>query len=293
MTSFDDIMNGVTRKRKEPQVSTPSLKKITGTERKIQNLTQATPISTPKSPETVIDLTEDHTFMDLTSDETSPEKIEITWSPEDKVNLIITTRKTGIVKWNELAQTVFKGQKTGQDCKKMYNIILNSKLKILGKSKNNINLIKKGYEIFKKANDPYELISIAFFDSINLGVQCRTLHEKKQIIRRYWSPEEDELLLDGVEEYGIDWKTISAENFNGGEERTSQQCKARFEYINLQNPDIIKSTFHKWTSNEDKILLQGVEAYGNDWKKISNDLFRETVTNVQCSIRYRRLSQKK
>mmetsp|Transcript_32523 Transcript_32523/g.46913 ORF Transcript_32523/g.46913 Transcript_32523/m.46913 type:complete len:355 (+) Transcript_32523:129-1193(+) len=89
-------------------------------------------------------------------------------------------------------------------------------------------------------------------------------HQK--INKKPWTCEEDDLLLRVVESKGSTWKwsKISAKlNIN----RTGKQCRER--YKNHLCPDIKKG---EWKAEEDKIIVQMKEKYGNQWTRIAKFL---------------------
>lgn len=83
-----------------------------------------------------------------------------------------------------------------------------------------------------------------------------------KISKKSWSPEEDNLLLRLVTEYGLNghWSTISAKMGN----RTGKQCRER--YHNHLKPDIWKGT---WSQDEDDLLNESQRTMGNQWAKIA------------------------
>ena len=95
--------------------------------------------------------------------------------------------------------------------------------------------------------------------------QCRARYERSldpSIKRGSWSTEEDEKLRLAVQAYGsTSWADV-AEVIPG---RNNEQCRDRWQ-DNL-NPTLAKG---KWTSEEDKLLKEAVEALGTtSWKAIS------------------------
>ncbi|OMJ95340.1 hypothetical protein SteCoe_1242 [Stentor coeruleus] len=88
--------------------------------------------------------------------------------------------------------------------------------------------------------------------------------------RKIWSEEEDELLKQLFEEFGVTkWgfiaKTIETrlENIN----RTGKQCRERWH--NHLNPEINRQ---EWTENEKNKILELHIIYGNRWSKIAQHL---------------------
>ena len=83
-----------------------------------------------------------------------------------------------------------------------------------------------------------------------------------KVSKKSWSPEEDALLLQLIDQYGLNghWSTISSKINN----RTGKQCRER--YHNHLKPDIWKGT---WTQDEDDLLNQSQRTMGNQWAKIA------------------------
>lgn len=110
---------------------------------------------------------------------------------------------------------------------------------------------------------------------------------KSTIKRRefnYWSAIEDIRLLAGIHRYGLEnFKQIS--EFVGNS-RTRSQCTQRWN--RSLNPLINKTP---WTQEEDYILIQFVQLYGDhSWTKIANEV--RGRTDVQCRYRYNLISKK-
>lgn len=68
------------------------------------------------------------------------------------------------------------------------------------------------------------------------------------------------------------WKSISAKMRT----RTPRQCRERFQ--NYLNPNI---KVNNWTEQENQILLQKYEEYGNQWNKISHFLEGRTGNAIR------------
>ena len=117
------------------------------------------------------------------------------------------------------------------------------------------------------------------------GDQCRKRymdHLDSNLKKGKWTPEEDQILIDCINEYGRVWSIIS-EHING---RTSDQCMKR--YMNTLSPSIKRG---KWTPEEDQILIDCVKKHGKNWAIAKTQL--QGRTNHQCRERYiNYLSQK-
>ena len=75
----------------------------------------------------------------------------------------------------------------------------------------------------------------------------------------YWTPEEDEKLLQGVQEHRAkDWRRI-AEDVPG---RDRAQCRNRWH--DKVNPDI---NHGPWSEDEDKILMDNHKTLGSKWRE--------------------------
>ncbi|XP_057983894.1 transcription factor MYB98-like [Malania oleifera] len=88
--------------------------------------------------------------------------------------------------------------------------------------------------------------------------------EKSDVIKGQWTPEEDRLLVQLVEEFGVKKWSHIAQMLNG---RVGKQCRDRWH--NHLRPDIRKDT---WTEEEDKILVQAHIDLGNKWAEIAKRL---------------------
>jgi len=89
--------------------------------------------------------------------------------------------------------------------------------------------------------------------------------EKKVIVKRTWTEDEDKLLLQLISEYGAENKwTEIAKNIDG---RVGKQCRER--YHNHLRAEIKKGS---WTKEEDNLILDLQKEYGNQWAKIAKFL---------------------
>ena len=101
---------------------------------------------------------------------------------------------------------------------------------------------------------------------------------KKRKSSKKWTFEEDQLLREAVTLFGInDWEMVEKHVGHG---RNKAQCSQR--WTRDIDPQIKRE---KWTSFEDKILLDLVEIYGvKSWTKISKEI--KTRNDAQCRFRY-------
>lgn len=108
------------------------------------------------------------------------------------------------------------------------------------------------------------------------NVQC--LQRWQQVLnpdlcKRAWTKEEDELIMKLVAKYGTKkWSLISS--FFPG--RIGKQCRERWH--NHLDPEIKKTS---WTPEEDQIILQGHQQFGNKWKEIAKMLPGRTENMVK------------
>lgn len=77
----------------------------------------------------------------------------------------------------------------------------------------------------------------------------------------FFGLQEDDLVVQLVHRYGPKKWTQIAKHLNG---RIGKQCRERWH--NHLDPNINKSP---WTEEEDRLLAQAHEQYGNQWAKIA------------------------
>ncbi|GMI10465.1 hypothetical protein TrLO_g8344 [Triparma laevis f. longispina] len=99
-----------------------------------------------------------------------------------------------------------------------------------------------------------------------------------------WTPEENAALLEGVNEYGLDFDRIKAE---AGTRLVRRKARALYDRFVERHPDRFRelrevngkkssaNTGTAWTAEEDEALKRGVSMHGADWKTIM-----ETETEV-------------
>jgi hypothetical protein len=120
--------------------------------------------------------------------------------------------------------------------------------------------------------------------SIPLSKQFKSLSEVKPLIKELeeksakvakiynlneWNEEETNLLLMALEIHGNRWKYIHKHYFNY---RSCHSLKCKWDREKLKRENSNKNITSEWTSEEDKILLKGIEKYGRQWRKISRML---------------------
>ncbi|XVF50325.1 hypothetical protein PTKIN_Ptkin04bG0087700 [Pterospermum kingtungense] len=97
--------------------------------------------------------------------------------------------------------------------------------------------------------------------------------KKSNVVKGQWIIEEDRLLIQLVEQYGVrKWSHI-AQMLPG---RIGKQCRERWH--NHLRPDIKKDT---WSEEEDKVLIQAHMEIGNKWAEIAKRLPGRTENSIK------------
>ncbi|KAI0072080.1 hypothetical protein K474DRAFT_1729844 [Panus rudis PR-1116 ss-1] len=92
-----------------------------------------------------------------------------------------------------------------------------------------------------------------------------------------WTPESDQRLLDAIEIYGTNnWSQVARAV---SEDATANQCQSR--YMRVLEPSISRNP---WTKEEDALLREAVEVYGNSWMDVAQ--FIPGRNSEQCRDRW-------
>jgi len=95
-------------------------------------------------------------------------------------------------------------------------------------------------------------------------LQCQQRWHKvvnPELVKGPWTKEEDEMVVHLVDKYGPKKWTLIARHLKG---RIGKQCRERWH--NHLNPNIKKTA---WTEEEDRIIYQAHQQWGNQWAKIA------------------------
>ena len=87
--------------------------------------------------------------------------------------------------------------------------------------------------------------------------------------RKAWTKEEDEILLQSIQAYGVGhWSTIAqALREQTGIPRTTKQCRNR--WMNTLDPNVNKQ---EWTPEEEQLIFDIQKQIGNKWAEIAKHL---------------------
>ncbi|OHT15102.1 hypothetical protein TRFO_14454 [Tritrichomonas foetus] len=104
----------------------------------------------------------------------------------------------------------------------------------------------------------------------------KTTHQKKEIHREKFQPEEDEKIKLLVSKYGLKWDIITK---HFGPTRNKRQLRERWQ--NYLNPNCCKD----FTPDEDDVLIKLVNEIGQKWSKIASIIGNKS--GIACRNRYR------
>lgn len=94
-----------------------------------------------------------------------------------------------------------------------------------------------------------------------------------ELIKGSWTTEEDEIITQWVNEHGArNWSTLAA-TLPG---RLGKQCRER--WVNNLSPDLVHQP---WSAEEDQILIEHQQKWGNKWAKIAQLLPGRTDNSVK------------
>lgn len=97
------------------------------------------------------------------------------------------------------------------------------------------------------------------------GSEGNSMFGSSQLVKGPWQKQEDELLEKLVKQHGPkDWSVIASLMAHHGRYRLGKQCRER--WFNHLSPDVRKAA---WTKEEDDIIIDYHQKWGNKWTAIS------------------------
>ncbi|KAF2108590.1 hypothetical protein BDV96DRAFT_262578 [Lophiotrema nucula] len=108
-----------------------------------------------------------------------------------------------------------------------------------------------------------------------------------------WEADEDMMLLDAVAQHGQKWTLVASEVGSRSADRKSMLPFARLQHLLVKllitlSPECAKRWQHnldprldhqRWTPKEDELLLESVERYGREWRKIQEKHYSTRSAN--------------
>lgn len=117
-------------------------------------------------------------------------------------------------------------------------------------------------QLVDEYSERWDLISQHFADRSDM--QCQQRWQKvvnPELVKGPWTKEEDEKVVELVRKYGPKKWTLIARQLKG---RIGKQCRERWH--NHLNPKIKKTA---WTEEEDRLIYEAHQSWGNQWAKIA------------------------
>ncbi|KAK9764638.1 hypothetical protein K7432_007695 [Basidiobolus ranarum] len=143
------------------------------------------------------------------------------------------------------------------------------------------NLLRLAVQLYGDKTEKWAKIAACVPGRTNKNCRKRWFHSLDPSLRKgAWTPEEDELLRQGVERYQGQWSKI-AEAIPG---RTDDQCAKRWR--ESLDPSIDRA---EWSPEEDGLLLERYEELGSQWQKISQ--FFPGRPGLHCRNRWRKIQR--
>ncbi|OLY85249.1 Myb-like protein L [Smittium mucronatum] len=193
------------------------------------------------------------------------------WSGKEIVELRKSAQELGERDWVTIAQKL-DTNRTAQQCFKLYQRKINTKLTLSKWTKQEDNLLKN--LVIQYGQGSWQTISSCFYGRTGQQILHRWHKSINPSLKSgKWSPEEDTSLIVGVNIFGVGkWNKIC--QFVPG--RTDVKCRER--YVNVLAPNLNRG---RWTPIEDYKLTKAVREVGvGKWSLIAEMV--GTRTDSQC-----------